>query len=86
MSVLQTAMEIETRSETDAENDISICLKQGQDLENRAAQPHQEFLGVPPSRKKGKGAHEPKAQMARAYPVFRRMKLPRSIATLPGTG
>ena len=24
-------------------------LKQGQDLENRAAHPHQEFQGVPPS-------------------------------------
>ena len=23
-------------------------LKEGQDLENRAAQPHQAFLGVPP--------------------------------------
>ena len=23
-------------------------LKEGQDLENRAAQPHQTFLGVPP--------------------------------------
>ena len=23
-------------------------LKEGQDLENRAAQPHQSFLGVPP--------------------------------------
>ena len=29
------------------END-SFCLKQGQDLGNRATQPHQEFPGVPP--------------------------------------
>ena len=39
-------------------------------MEKRAAQPRQELLGVPPS-EKGKGAHEPRAQMARAYPVFR---------------
>ena len=32
---------------TDKEND-SFGLKEGQDLENRAAHPHQEFLGVPP--------------------------------------
>ena len=25
-----------------------ICRKKGQDLENRAIHPHQEFLGVPP--------------------------------------
>ena len=25
-----------------------ICRKKGQDLENRAVHPHQEFLGVPP--------------------------------------
>ena len=29
------------------ENDI-FALKQGQDLENQAAHPHQEFQGVPP--------------------------------------
>ena len=29
-------------------------LKQGQDLENPAANPHQEFQGVPPGKKKTK--------------------------------
>ena len=45
-------------------------LKQGQDLENRAAQPHQEFPGVPAREK----VHEPKAQTAGAYPGFLNMK------------
>ena len=38
---------------TGVENDI-FAVKQGQDLENQAANPHQEFQGVPPFPPQGK--------------------------------
>ena len=46
-----------------------LGLKEGQDLENRAAQPHQAFLGVPPP------PHPPRTQLINPFNKMGKVKI-----------
>ena len=58
-------------------------LKQGQDLENRMAQPHQEFPGVP-AREKVKAQTSRRPKRPEPIPVSLTWGMPRSFLLSPG--